>query len=169
MKPEILKSLKDQLSYDQDSGLFYWKVKKRGFGGGVDVGSIAGTPKEGYVKINCDQKQYRAHRLAWIFVHGEFPPSGYEIDHINGVRSDNRLCNLRLVTRSQNNMNMTTSVSNKSGHRGVSFRKDTKRWHARICIENETILLGNFDTKEDAISVRKEAEIKYFKHYSQRS
>lgn len=162
MKPETIESLKSQLSYNRDSGIFTWKVKKNSYGGTIVEGSIAGTLKDGYVQIRCDQKQYRAHRLAWLFEYGEFPKNGFEIDHINGVRSDNRIANLRLATRSQNNMNTGESKSNSSGKKGVHFAKDIKKWHARIVINRKTILLGNFLTKEEAIQARENAEKKYF-------
>lgn len=159
-------NIKSQLSYDPETGLFRWLVNKNSYGGVVSVGQIAGTNKDGYIQIVCNQRKYRAHRLAWYYMKNEFPPKGFEIDHINSIRSDNRWSNLRLVTRSQNNMNMRESVANKSGAKGVSFRKDTKKWHARICVNRKVILLGNFVEFCDAVNARKEAEKKYFGEFA---
>jgi len=148
-----------------DTGNFIWKVSKLSFAGKTSIGEMAGTRKDGYVKIGCDQRQYRAHRLAWLFMTGSFPAKGFEIDHINGDRDDNSWKNLRLVTRSQNNMNANPSVKNNSGTKGVSFRKDINKWHARIQVQKNILLLGNFDSKESAVAARQEAEIKYFRGY----
>ncbi len=164
--PETLKRLHEQLEYNTDTGQFIWKVFKNSFARKVFVGAIAGSNKDGYVQIICDQRQYRAHRLAWLFMTGSFPKSGYEIDHINGIRNDNRWVNLRLVTRSQNNMNAKPSIMNKSGHKGVHFYKLVNKWHARIQVKGKIILLGNFDLLKDAISARKQAEETYFKGYT---
>src|ERR1700744_3936849 len=98
-------TLQSLLRYDPDSGKFFWLVARNSFGGGVRPGDEAGTKKDGYVQLIVEQRVYRAHRLVWFLIHGEFPPKGYEIDHINRDRADNRLANLRLVKRSQNNMN----------------------------------------------------------------
>jgi len=85
---------------------------------------------------------------------------------IDGHRSDNRWINLRLATRTQNNMNLPCRSDNKSGHRGVSFRKDTQKWNARIHLSGKTLLLGDFVDKADAAAARKAAEQLYFGEFS---
>ena len=86
--------LKKLLSYNTDTGEFRWRVTRRG---AARAGSVAGCVRhDGYVRIAIDGKRYLAHRLAWLYVHGELVP---ELDHANGVRSDNRLDNLRPATR----------------------------------------------------------------------
>ena len=151
-----------QLAYNPNTGDFQWLVSKNGFHGAIKVGAIAGTMKDGYTQITCDQRFYRAHRLAWLFMTGSFPATGFEIDHINGIRNDNRWSNLRLVTRSQNNMNSGKSVANKSGAKGVSMDKTINKWLARIQVNKKIIYLGHFESFEEAAKARKEAEAKYF-------
>jgi hypothetical protein len=107
---------------------------------------------------------FRAHRLAWWFVKGELPS---ELDHKNGIRSDNRWRNLRLVTRTQNNINPVNRLrsDNKSGHRGVSWkthRSGRSCWHARITVNGRIILLGDYADLDQAVAARKEAERRYF-------
>jgi hypothetical protein len=154
------------LSYCPDTGELRWKVKRNSYGGTVVPGKIAGTPAlHGYIKITIDQCQCLAHRLAWLITTGELPSAGMEIDHINGNRSDNRIANLRVVDRSKNNMNSCIRGNNKSGVTGVSFRKDTEKWHARITVEKRIILLGNFDNIGEAIAARQAAEVRYFGEY----
>ena len=165
MMPDLIAALKEQLEYDQETGNFKWKVSKNG----TRIGNIAGSNKDGYIQIICNQRQYRAHRIAWLLMNGSFPEKGFEIDHINGIRNDNRWSNLRLVNRAQNNMNSLPSKANKSGHRGVHFIAEMGKWHARIVINRKAILLGNFTLKEDAIKARREAEKKYFGEFTRGS
>jgi hypothetical protein len=96
--------LLELLDYDKDSGNFTWiKSPRRG----VAPGSIAGTPTtKGYRHIMIDRRRYFAHRLAWLYVYGE-DPGDLQLDHINRVRSDNRIDNLRLATQSENGLNRT--------------------------------------------------------------
>lgn len=86
----------------------------------------------------------------------------YEVDHINHNGLDNRKDNLRIVTRSQNNMNQKTPVNNTSDHTGVSFNNQHKKWEAYITVNRYTYKLGMYLNKCDAVKARKEAEIKYF-------
>ena len=153
--------VKKRLDYNPDSGAFTWKVKTKRHAGVSWPGDVAGTIKSetGYMFLGLWGFQYRAHRLAFLMMTGEWPRD--EVDHINGNRADNRWCNLRSATRPQNGRNTAIGTSNKSGCKGVSFRKDTSKWHARIVVDGKTILLGNFSLIEDAISARKTAEMKY--------
>lgn len=160
-RERLLKALR----YDPDTGQWTWLISKRSFAGKVRPGAQAGTTKDGYIHIIFEQRSYRAHRLAWFVIHGIFPPKGFEIDHINGNRSDNRISNLRLVTRSQNNMNGTLSRRNKSGYRGVSRHVDGK-WDARITKDGQVHLLGLFPTAEAAAGARHDAELRLFGRYS---
>lgn len=154
---------RELLDYNPETGEFHWKVARNSYGGKVRPGVIAGTPNgQGYVFIGVIGQIWRAHRLAWLFMNGKTPPKGFEVDHINGDRADNRWPNLRLVTRSQNNMNQGVKRNNRSGCKGVSLRKDTQKWHARITVGGVITLLGNFDRLEDAIDARRNAEIKHF-------
>lgn len=158
--------IEELIEYRPDTGLFHWRVARNSYGGGVRPGDEAGTIHDGYVQIIIEQRTYRAHRLAWFLMTGDFPPKGEEIDHINRDRSDNRWCNLRLVTRTQNNMNMSIRTDNKSGCKGVGCRKDTGRWYARITVERRVILLGHFDTFAEAVAARQAAEQQYFGEFA---
>lgn len=136
--------LKELLHYEPDTGEFTWLVRTSRR---VKIGDIAGSQNgQGYQCIRIDWKPYRAHRLACLYIDGEWPE--YEIDHINGVRSDNRWINLRYATRSENSQNKRASTSNNCGFIGVSrFRN---KWRARIMLAGREKHLGCFPTPEDA-------------------
>lgn len=158
------------LDYDKLSGVFYWRHDRNSFGGKAKAGAVAGQNNDqGYVIIGLMRRMIRAHRLAWFAKTGEWPPKGYEIDHINGKRDDNSWSNLRLVSRSQNNMNAKLRCDSASGFRGVNQRKDTGAWHARIQVNGKIILLGQFPTKEAAIIARRHAEVEHFGEYRKAS
>ncbi len=105
----------------------------------------------GYWQVGVDGKMYLAHRLAWIFLHGSIP-EGFDIDHINRVRTDNRECNLRLATRSQNIRNVSKTRSSVSGLLGARFdkRRKKKPWYASIRVEGKTKSLGRYKTAQEA-------------------
>lgn len=110
-----------------------------------------GTLKNGYLVIWNNGKLSPAHRLIWEHVNGSVPAK-LDIDHINGVRTDNRIENLRLVTRSQNNQNVRRArIDNEtSGVKGVSLHKQSGKWRARITVNHQRFHLGNFDTVDQA-------------------
>ena len=91
----------------------------------------------GYRHITFMGKQHKAHRLIWLYVYGEMPK---EIDHINGDRQDNRLENLRSVTRSQNQFNKAMAQNNTSGYRGVSWHKKSQQWVIRVCANGKSMV-----------------------------
>ena len=104
----------------------------------------------GYIYLYHQGKYRKVHQLIWEHVHGEIP-DGLFIDHINGVRSDNRICNLRLATRQQNGENrQKLAKNNTSGFRGVSLIKSSGKWIAGIKINGVRVHLGRFQTKEEA-------------------
>jgi hypothetical protein len=139
--------LKERLNYDPDTGIFTWRTNLYT----SRIGKVAGsykTHERGYVSFLIDGKKYLGHRLAWLYVHGSIPG---QIDHINGVTSDNRLCNLRPATSSQNCHNAKKPKSNTSGWKGVNFNSSNGRWQARIAVNGKRIFLGEFDeVKEGA-------------------
>jgi hypothetical protein len=143
------KRLKELLSYDQNTGLFYWKVSRRG----VKQGTVAGTKtKRGYIQIRIDGKSYLAHRLTWLFFYGEWPKQ--HIDHINHNTSDNRIDNLREASQQENTKNRSKNKNNTSGISGVHWDKKSNKWQARIGVNGKRIHLGFFDNKEEAIAGR---------------
>lgn len=151
------------LDYDPATGIFRWKVERNSYGGKIRPGQEAGGINPiGYVQIKLFGLYYRAQQIAWLVMTGEWPPSGREVDHINRNRADNAWANLRLATRSQNNMNAGLRSDNKSGQKGVGQRKDTGRWYARVTVDRRVILLGHFDSFDDAVAARRAAERQYF-------
>lgn len=159
---ELRERVAKLLRYEPEAGRLLWLVSGHGRGGKFAPGDEAGTLKDGYLQVKLFGRVYRAHRLAWLLVNGEFPPSGFEIDHRNRKRSDNRWSNLRLATRSQNNINAAPGNNNSSGHRGVSWRSDRNKWHARINVNRKPILLGDFDDLRAAVEARRLAEREHY-------
>ncbi len=138
--------LKELLSYDPLTGEFT-RLKKTGRSGAV--GSIVRTPHNaGYLTAGLDGAEYLQHRLVWLYVHGHLPVA--DIDHINGVRSDNRLANLREAARYQNHQNKGVQSNNTSGLIGVSWRSNRSRWVAQIRVLGISRYLGSFVDQADA-------------------
>lgn len=122
--------VKELLIYEPDTGLMFWRKN----------GKVAGTLHvHGYINITIKGRPLKAHRLAWLYVHGSIPP---EIDHINGIRHDNRLENLRACTRSQNNYNASIRNDNKTGVKGVHWSNRHDRWVARLGVNGKMVSLG---------------------------
>jgi len=141
-----LERLREVLAYNPQSGLLVWKVANSRR---VSVGDIAGSlDNNGYIVIRIDRRIYKAHRLAWFLVMGDWPK--VTIDHINGVPADNRWSNLREATYSQNNASRGLTSRNKSGLKGVSWDKGAGRWRAQMSVNGKAMYLGLFDTPEMA-------------------
>lgn len=140
---------REVLNYDQETGVFTWRIAT---GNRVKPGAVAGTNNgAGYLLIAIDRRRYKAHRLAFLYVHGRWPEP--EVDHINGVRSDNRIANLREATRAQNCQNKKGAYRNsKSGQPGVYMKKASGKWFAEIVSNHRTISLGTFQTRDEAIA-----------------
>jgi hypothetical protein len=149
MEPLTQARLKELLHYSPETGVFIWRVGRK------MAGKIAGSPNSwGYTVIGIEGRNRRAHRLAWLYVHG-IPPNG-QIDHINGVRDDNRISNLRVCVQVQNCWNAKKQKTNKTGFRGVCFNEKTKRFRAQINVFGTKIYLGEYDSPEQASAVYKE-------------
>lgn len=155
-----------RLSYDPDTGIFRWKeagpeffMTQRAFKtwngryAGTEAGNLDVT---GYSRIGFRGKLPLAHRLAWLMVKCVWPERF--LDHIDGDKTNNRILNLREVDGFQNQRNCPKRKDNSSGVTGVSFKKKSGKWAANISLDGKQRHLGYFNTKEDAIAVRKAAE-----------
>lgn len=136
--------LQSKLFYDPETGLFN-NIKKRRLNNSGGIGSLYSC---GYVYIYVNSRRFLAHRLAWLYVYGTFPEN--DLDHINGIRHDNRICNLRACTRSENLQNYKKPCTNKSGYIGVHWHKRDQIWRAAINHNGKLIRLGTFNTAEEA-------------------
>lgn len=166
--------LRTVLHYDPDTGLFRWrdgighwragllagtKMRTRATGNDYVVIGI-GTTSRGiydreYIAIGVQKRVYRAHRLAWLYVYGQWPDR--QIDHINGNSLDNRIANLRLATNYENSLNRGLRRNNTSGIKGVSWSKRSKKWLVHITVNRRIMHLGLFNTIEEAQAVRVDA------------
>lgn len=115
----------------------------------------------GYLHVKLHGKKYMAHRLAWLLHTGSRPSQ--QLDHINGVRDDNRIDNLRECTPAENQQNLTKYKNNSSGVQGVCWHKRDEKWMARINVDGKCINLGYFNTVEEATAARAAAKQKYHK------
>ena len=173
--PEMLRKL---LRYDQDTGNMYWlertpdmftdgkqsavhrcRICNSKFSGTEALTTGDGN---GYLQGQIFGTMYKSHRVVWAIVHGEWPAG--QIDHINGIRDDNRIENLRSVSAQENSRNKKIPSDNTSGVMGVSWSKRYKKWESYIMADGKSKNLGYFYTKEDAVTARSEAEIKYGFH-----
>jgi len=161
--------LKQLLTYSPKTGVFTWKSRELSLFKNEIIGKCwnsthanteAGTCWR-YRSIRINRKSFLAHRLAWFYVHGEWPEF---IDHINGNGLDNRISNLRAVTKAENSKNIKLKSDNKSGVHGVCWHSRENKWKACIHHNNKKIHLGTFLSLDDAIKARKEAEKTYKYH-----
>ena len=142
------------LAYDESTGIFSRLDQSR-----KTVGRLS---TKGYRQISVNYTRVMAHRLAWLFVHGEWPAG--QIDHVNQNKDDNRIANLRVVSNKQNGENITLFKHNTSGYRGVRWYSRTGKWIAEIKHLKHSRYLGYFDNIEDAIAARAQAEQALFTH-----
>jgi hypothetical protein len=132
------KRLRESFTYFPETGKLFRNSNKK-FTNSLDV--------HGYIQVGYMKKIYKAHRLIWAIVHGEFPKG--QIDHINNIRHDNRIDNLRDVTQQQNANNKKEKFkTNTSGYKGVCWNKRSKKWQSCISVNNKTIYLGVFEDAE---------------------
>lgn len=145
--------LRECLAYDSETGIFTWNIEVGGRGasngnGKYKIGSKAGgLDGDGYVAIRVDGGLYRAHRLAWLYVKGEWP--SLDIDHKDGERSNNKFSNLTEKSRALNSQNRITSRS-KTGLIGAHFDKQSGKFAAEIRLNGKRKHLGKFETAIDA-------------------
>ena len=155
--PELLRKL---LRYEPDTGKLFWRHRPEG----PNNWNARFSNKEAFTAFNCNgykigsvrSKPQLAHRVIWTIVHGVWPVG--DVDHINGLRTDNRLINLRNVSKSINQRNAKMKSSNTSGHNGVHWYARAGKWKAEITLDWSKKHLGYFDDIADAIAARNAAE-----------
>lgn len=162
-RPETIDREKDKLRqellasyiYDAERGIFL----RRFSGGGQKAGSIAGTVNAGgYLYIRVGKRQCLQHRMAWLYMHGDLPDY---LDHLNGNPGDNRISNLRPATYSENGANQRKHRDGANPHKGV-YQTKYGRWQAKILVQGKRLHLGNFQTKEEALTAYGAAAQKHF-------
>lgn len=135
------------LRYNPERGKFYWRKTFYN----VKANQVAGNINpSGYIEIGVFGKRYLAHRLAWFYVHGKWPQ--HEIDHINRIRDDNRIANLREATHAENLRNQKLNKRNTSGHRGVCWDAEKRLWLVQVGFHGKTVYGGRFALKADAVA-----------------
>lgn len=138
------------LDYDSESGVFTWRVNRRGRF--ARIGSVAGADNgDGQIRISIAGVKYVAHRLAWLYMTGEWPDG--LVDHRDMNRSNNRWANLRLANKSQNMANRSAPSNNTSGAKGVSKHSQYDRWVAQAGGR----YLGVFKTQDEAVVAYRDA------------
>jgi hypothetical protein len=145
--------LKEILDYNPVTGDLIWlKSSRQGW-----VGKKAGAPFKGYLRVKIRNRNYLAHRLAWLWMYGEFPDS--LLDHKDEVKDHNWISNLRLATTSQNIQNVGTKANNTSGVKNVHWHKGKNKWCVEFRIKGKALRIGFFDDLEEAARVaRKKRE-----------
>lgn len=145
--------LKELLSYDPETGVFVWLAPTSNR---VKKGQQAGSNSHGYLTIRLDRELYRAHRLAWLYMTGDWPTQ--MIDHQNSVRADNRFANLREASVQENNRNVDLQTNNTTGFKGVS--RHGANYRAECYANGLRIRVSGFDTPEAAALAAQQARCK---------
>jgi len=157
MREEITKELLDErFIFNLETGVVTNRIKtSRNTMVGVEAGC---SGPYGYRVISINGRKHYTARIIWFFVHGEWPTN---IDHVNHLKTDNRLINLRNVSQAENNRNMSKSSNNTSGVSGVSWHKAASKWQAQIMGNGKAIHLGLFNNMADAITARSNAKVEF--------
>lgn len=151
--------LLDVLHCDPVEGKFYWKIPARR----RKVGEVAGAMRpDGYVQIQINYELHLVHRLMFLATTGVYPM--FEVDHVNRLRSDNRISNLRITTRKENGENLSISKNNTSGYRGVGWDSSRSKWRVQVKHNQKNIFIGRYDNIEDAVIASTEARKSMFTH-----
>lgn len=151
--------LRELLSYDPETGVFCWKTR---FSRSDLLGKIAGTETaRGYWIISIDGDRYLAHRLVWLYVYGVWPVD--QLDHTNGIKTDNRVVNLRESTQAENMQNKRSKKGDGKLNLGAHYVKERGKWVAAITVNRVQKYLGIFKTQEEAHAAYAAAKLKYHK------
>jgi hypothetical protein len=153
--------LRELFSYDPETGIFTRLVSTSN---NARAGGVAGSMSYGYLQIRIGKRLYQAHRLAFLYMTGIWPP--HEIDHINLDRADNRWINLRMATHTQNVCNVPVRKHNMSGVKGAAWRPSMRKFVAQISIDGKTRYLGIRNTSEEAAALYAAAAERHFGEFA---
>lgn len=153
------KYIKSILHYEKETGDWTWLVQKSNR---IKPGQLAGALSGGYWIISVDFKRIRSHRLAFLYVTGEWPKN--DVDHINGNKLDNRWCNLREATDKQNQANRKLNKDNKTGYKGVKYKRN--RWEVTLGLDGKKVYFGRYKTLRKAVEAYNRAAIKHFGEFA---
>jgi hypothetical protein len=160
--------IKENLKYDPDTGHLWW-IKQNVTGPQRDLSRPAGHNSRGYLLVHIKydgrgDNTIRLHRVAWFLYYGVWPKN--HIDHINNIRDDNRIINLREATRFENQANQKIQMGGSSKYKGVSWHKQHCKWYARVRVKNKTIYLGMYHNEEEAALAYNKAALEYFGEFA---
>lgn len=165
-----LAEVQSLIDYDPATGEMIWR-RREGLVGKAAAWNTryAGTAirvidNKGYICVQVYRKKYRGHRVVWLLHYGTWP--SLDLDHINGIKHDNRISNLREATVAQNGYNVGLTSRNSSGVRGVFWHATARKWQAGIRAEGSDIYLGLFVHLSDAAKARRDAEAKYYGEFA---
>jgi len=153
-----LEDIKNRFYYNSKTGELWYHLKTKSK-------LVSSYYKNGRLRVGIDGATYLAHRICWLLYYGQFPDN--EIDHINGIPDDNRICNLRDATHQQNMCNQKSHhKNNKLNMKGVCFYKRYGTYHSAIQHKNKRISLGYFYTAEEAKRIYDKKAIELFGEYN---
>ena len=166
MQPSIDDWVKDNLRYDPETGHFWWI--KQNIYGNRDLKCFVGSKTNGYLLVNVGLPKHKStlllHRVAWFLYHGVWPKA--QIDHINNVRDDNRIVNLREATQAENNGNRKPQVGGSSKYKGVCWDKERGKWIVHIQVDHKRIHLGRYHNEEEAALAYNKAALEHFGEFA---
>lgn len=152
--------IKSVIEYNQETGVFTWKVKR----GCMSAGSVAGSlQSNGYLRLQVLGDEFLAHRLAFLMMTGSIPD---EVDHLDGDRINNSWSNLRAASRTENCHNTSLRVNNKSGFKNVNWHPGMRKWEVQVRVEGMKCRFGYYDDIELADLVAQEVRSKYHKEFA---
>lgn len=163
LNPDNHDALLSLLDFDRDTGVFTWKITR---GGSAKSGTIAGAKdKNGYINIRVLRKLYKAHRLAWFYVHGKWPSQ--DLDHVDRDKTNNAMANLREASSAQNVANSLVRIDCKANLKGVRLANGCKNvWVARITENGKRRTIGRYNSPSIAYEAYCEAARAHFKQFA---
>lgn len=160
-----LDRLREVFDLDEATGVLRWRAKPSRFARSIKVGDVAGgSPNShGYLHVQLDGKQLKVHRVVFALANGFWPE---QVDHVNGVKTDNRPDNLRAATNAENGCNVGLRADNASGFKGVSWHKRDSKWRAQCRVDGRKHHVGYFTDKDAAAAAVQTFREKHHKEFA---